>query len=71
MNTSAHPDAQRMAKRFHEVWQTLDRPEQKREKQNFSDLSLEYRIQLIRTFDEMLRAGLIFGGPSLYAEPSV
>lgn len=71
MATPVHPDAQRLAKRFHEVWQALDPPGRMLAKKDFHELPLEYRLQLMATFDEMLRSELVFGGPSLYAEPSV
>lgn len=55
-----HEDAERLAKRFIEVASTID-PDRL-----WEDLDL-----IEATFDEMLRAEIIFGGPSLYADPGV
>lgn len=54
-----HVDAERIAKRFIETVSTFD-----------GKVSVDYEA-LTKTFDEMLRAELIFGGPSLYADPAV
>jgi hypothetical protein len=70
MSKAPHADAERIARRFHEVSRLLCReigvPDPR-----WEDVDESYRQVMIWTFDEMLRAGLIFGGPSLYAEPSV
>jgi hypothetical protein len=61
-------DARRMAERFHYVFQALgDRtvvPEVP-----FDEVPLQYKVQLIKTFDELIKAEVVFPGPSLYAEP--
>jgi hypothetical protein len=57
-----HADAERIARRFVDVASALDA------KLDTGDLDYEL---MVMTFDEMLRAELIFGGPSLYADPAV
>ena len=57
-----HEDAERLAVRFVEVAEAVDAKLSWRE--------LDHEL-LRMTFDEMLRAELIFGGPGLYADPSV
>jgi hypothetical protein len=54
-------DAQRIAKRFVEVRNTFDAGDK------WEDMTFEHRRLLIQVFDEMVRAELIFPGPSLYA----
>lgn len=56
-----HPDAKRLAARFVAVATTLE-----------PDRLWDDDLELVTaTFDELLRAEVIFGGPSLYADPAV
>jgi hypothetical protein len=67
MHGTTHEDAERLAKRFHEVT-CMVVPYQE---QRWDDLRADYRELLVEVFDEMLRAQLLFPGASLYADPSV
>jgi hypothetical protein len=62
-------DAERMAKRFHETWQTLTPRRYMIADYAWDQVDFKYRQQLVRTFEELGRAEVIFPGPSLYAEP--
>jgi len=71
-----HEDAERLARRFHDVFELLvPKPGweirvQRKEmlSTRWEDVAVEYRRTLVGTFDELLRAEVIFPGPSLYAD---
>jgi hypothetical protein len=63
-------DAERIARRFHEVGQTFT-PISMAPRRPWDESSEDYKKRLVDTFYELLQAELIFPGPSLYAESSV
>jgi hypothetical protein len=57
-------DAKRMARRFHDVFQTIAK-----HPMAWDEVPLEHKVQLIKTFDELIKAEAVFPGSSLYAGP--
>lgn len=53
-----------MARRFHDVFQTIAK-----HPMAWDEVPLEHKVQLIKTFDELIKAEAVFPGSSLYAGP--
>jgi hypothetical protein len=72
MPTPVREDAERVAKRFHEVYEALapkfDWETQQRSRVAWDDVN---RALMIAVANELIEAEAIFPGPSLYADPSV
>jgi hypothetical protein len=62
-----HEDAERLAKRFYEVSLTLAAGMGMEPVANWEDIDEQMRALAVQTFDEMLKAQLLFPGPSLYS----
>lgn len=75
MDNPPHEDAERIARLFHDWYEALA-PKfgwetQAQSRERWEDVPEENRELMVAVVDELLRAQVIFPGPSLYAEPSV
>ena len=58
-------DAKRMAEKFNDVFQAFG--SQLVPTMTWDEVPFEYKVQLIKTFDELVKSEVVFPGPSLYA----